>query len=167
MDQLFTQFGIQPHLLIAQIINFGIIVTVLYLVAYKPILRILDQRRDRIEKSLEQAKGIEERTQKLEAEIEKRLHEGREQATQIIAEAKDVGENARNEILVKTSKEISDLTLRAKEEIAREKEKMMEEIKDYIVRTSFLIVDKIVSEKLDDKTKEMMIDAAFHELQPK
>jgi F-type H+-transporting ATPase subunit b len=164
MNQLFEKFGLQLNLLIAQMVNFGILFFVLYKFAYKPILKILDQRRERIEKSLEQAKEIEERTKQLQEDINKQMATAKKQGEAIIMEAKEIGERSRNEILIRTNQEVSTMLEKAKVDIRAEKENMMTDIRDYIVKTSIIIVEKILRDKLDEKTKEQLVLDSMKEL---
>ncbi len=164
MDALVGQFGINLPLLLAQILNFGILVFVLMKFAYKPILNILDKRRERIENSLKQAKEIEERTRKMEDDITQKLADAKKHAEQIILEAKDIGDKARNEILIQTNKEVSNLIEKAKQEIENEKMNMMADIQEYVVKTSLLVVQKVLADKMDPKIQEQLIMDSMKEL---
>lgn len=165
MEQLFEKFGIHANLLIAQMINFAVLFFVLYKFAYKPILNILDQRRDKIENSLKQAKAIEERTKALEHTIEGQLREAKKQADELMAQARDVGEKARNELLVKTNQEITGMLEKTKATLAHEKEKMMGDIQHYILETSVAVVEKLLRDKLDKPTRVSLVADSFKELQ--
>lgn len=164
MDQLFAKFGLQLNLLIAQMVNFGILFFVLYKFAYKPILKILDQRREKIEKSLEQAKGIEEQTKQLQEDINKQMAAAQKQGDAIIMEAKEIGERSKNEILIRTNQEVSMMLEKAKADIQSEKENMMIDIRDYIIQTSIVVVEKVLGDKLDDKTKEQLVLDSLQQL---
>lgn len=166
MEQLFEKFGLHLNLLIAQVINFGILFFVLYRFAYKPILAILDKRRERIEASLKEAKAIEIRTQELEREISGKLAQTKKQAEGLIAEAREIGEKARNEILVRANQEVTAMIAKTKADIAGEKEKMMSDIQDYIVKTSLVVVEKIFREKLDEPTRVTLVTDSLRELTP-
>lgn len=167
MDQIFEKFGIHANLLIAQMINFGILVLVLYKLAYKPILNILDQRRDKIEKSLKQAKEIEERTHHLQQQVADQLADAKKKADHIIAESKKIGEEARTEILLKANQEMTAMMEKTKADMTAEKENMMSDIKDYIVQTSVMVVEKVLSEKLDEKTRERVVIDSLKEITTK
>lgn len=164
MDQLLEKFGLNLNLILAQMLSFGILVFVLWKVAYKPILRILDQRKEKIENSLKQAKEIEEKNQKLDEDITKKLNEAKKEAKAIVAEAKEIGEKARNEIVLETNKEIFAMMEKTKKNIEREKDNMMSDVKDYIVKMSLVVVEKIIKDKLDQKTKESFVSETLKEL---
>jgi len=164
MDQLFEKFGLHVNLLIAQMVNFGILLLVLYKFVYQPVLKILDQRREKIEKSLQQAKEIEIRTQQLQEDINQQMAAAKKQSDALIMEAREIGERARNEILIRTNQEVSMMLEKAKADIQAEKEHMMTDIRDYIVKTSIIIVEKILRDKLDEKTKEQLVLDSMKEL---
>ncbi len=164
MEQIFEKFGIHANLLIAQMINFGILFFVLYKFAYKPILNILDLRRDKIENSLKQVKAIEERTKALEKDIEARLRGAKKQADELLAQAREVGEKARNELILKTNQDITGMLEKTKATITQEKEKMMGDIQHYILETSVVVVEKLLREKLDKPTRVSLVADSFKEL---
>ncbi len=157
MEKIFESFGINAQLLLAQVINFAVLLLVLYKFAYRPILRILDERREKIENSLKQAEAVEERTKKLEAEIAESRHKARKEADRVIAEAKSAGEKAKTEILFKASEEVTRMLEKAKTDTLNEKEAMLREVKDHIVKTSVVIVEKLLKDKLDPKTREALV----------
>ena len=64
--EFLKEFGIQPTLLIAQIVNFLIILFILKKFFYKPIIKLLDDRKKKIEESLKNAELIEERLKQTE-----------------------------------------------------------------------------------------------------
>ena len=65
--------GINLPTLIAQIVNVVILLGILYLVAYKPVMRMLDERSRRVKESMEQADSVKEQTARAEEEIKKQL----------------------------------------------------------------------------------------------
>src|SRR4030043_2475120 len=90
--EIFKSFGIQPALLIAQIVNFLIILILLKKFFYKPITKILEERKKRIEESLKNADLIEERLKKTEEKSAQILDETRKNAQDLIDEAKKESE---------------------------------------------------------------------------
>ncbi len=67
--------GISLPTLLAQIVNFVILFGLLYLVAYKPIMRILDERSRKVKESMEQTEYIKQQAARAEEEYEKRKRE--------------------------------------------------------------------------------------------
>ena len=83
--EILKNFGIQPILLLAQIVNFTIILFVLKKFFYRPITKVLEDRKKRIEESLKNADEIEARLKKTEGKTAQILEEARAQAQNIIA----------------------------------------------------------------------------------
>ena len=86
------QLGINPIFLLSQIVNFAVLAILLRVFAYKPILNMLDKRRERIEKGLEDARLAEEARANAETERQKILDGARAEAQGIVAEANQRGE---------------------------------------------------------------------------
>ena len=86
------QLGINPIFLLSQIVNFAVLAFLLHRFAYKPILKMLDQRRERIEKGLEDARLAEEARANAEQERQQILDGARAEAQRVVAEANERGE---------------------------------------------------------------------------
>ncbi|MDP3762728.1 MAG: hypothetical protein Q8Q97_01470, partial [bacterium] len=83
------------------------------------------------------------------------------------AEAREIGERSRNEILIRTNQEVGKMMEKAKADIGQEKERLMGEIQETIVKTSVLVVEKVLRDKLDQKTRESVVVDSFKELAKK
>src|SRR5512134_210093 len=84
IEKIATTFGVDwPHLL-AQIVSFGIVCVVLYVLAYKPILRILDARRQQIASGLANAEKIKAELTRIEAERQQVLMKADDEGKRLI-----------------------------------------------------------------------------------
>ena len=115
--EIIKEFGVNPVLLIAQIINFLIILYLLKRFLYKPILTTLDNRRNQIKESLKQAeeaklllRQAEEREKEMlrhaQEEAKKLLEETRNQRNQIMAEAEQAAKSQTKKIITEAKKQI-------------------------------------------------------------
>jgi len=111
------ELGIEPILLLAQIINFGIIVFLLKKFLYKPVLTMLDKRRKEIEKGLELTEKAKTEQEKFEKKRDTLLDEARKQAKSIIDEAKKQGKEKEKEIIANAHKESAEVLDRAQKHI--------------------------------------------------
>src|SRR5512136_1154217 len=93
------KLGIDFKVLIAQIINFGILFFILKHFLYKPILNGLDKRKKRIKESLEKAAEIEKRSAESEKEYNERMLKANQEATVIVEKARVDAEKTRKSIL--------------------------------------------------------------------
>jgi F-type H+-transporting ATPase subunit b len=149
--------GINLGYLISQIVNFTLLAVLLYFVAYKPILRMLDERSERIKKGLEEAEEASRRAAEIEQEFEQRMTEARKEGQEIIAQATQMSEKARQEILETAREEARAQIDKAKDEIARERELAMAELRQQVADLSLTISEKVIGEALDEQRQRQLI----------
>src|SRR5688572_12301567 len=109
MESVVRDFGIQPVLLAAQVVNFLILLLILKKFLYGPILKVLETRKKRIEESLKNASVIELRLQKTEEEKEKVLEKAALEARKILDEATKSANLVIEEAHKKASQDIVEL----------------------------------------------------------
>ena len=147
MDQITHAFGINAHLLIIQIVNFGILLLVLWKFLYTPLLKLIDERRAKIEKGVH------------DAEAASRAREGAEKdRTELLrAASKDaeaLSERSRKDAALKAGEIITEAEERALRAIAsaeREgnelKARALSDAKSEIAKLIVLGAEKALSEK--------------------
>ncbi len=79
--------GINLPSLLAQIINFVILLGLLYLLAYKPVMRMLDARSNKIKESMEQTEYIKEQAAHAEEEFKRQIEVAGKEGQEVIARA--------------------------------------------------------------------------------
>ena len=149
--------GINLGMLVSQIVNFTLLAVLLYLVAYKPILRMLDERSARIKKGLEDAEAASRRAAEMEQEFEQRMVQARKEGQEIIAQSTQMSEKAGQDILEKAREEARVQIDKAKEEIARERDLAMDELRQQVADLSLTISEKVVGEVLDEQSQRRLI----------
>jgi len=149
--------GINLGYLISQIVNFTLLAVLLYFVAYKPIMRMLDERSARIKKGLEDAELASQRAAAMEQEFEKRMAEARKEGQEVIAQATQMSEKARQDILDKAREEARAQIEKAREEISRERELAMAELRQQVADLSLMISEKVIGETLDERRQRQLI----------
>ena len=149
--------GINLGYLISQIVNFTLLAVLLYFVAYKPILRMLDERSARIKQGLEDAERASRRAAEMEQEFDQRLAEARKEGQEIIAQATQMSEKARQETLEMAREEARAQVEKAKEEISRERELAMSELRQQVADLSLTISEKVIGESLDQQRQRELI----------
>lgn len=165
--ELLEKLGIDWRLLIAQLVNFLILVLILYKFLYKPLLKMLDGRKEKIEKGLRDAEqlGMElEKTKELQAaEIQK----AKQEARGIIEEADKRAEAAGAETKAKTKAEVEKLIMVAKNQMIEEKSKMMVEIKKEAAELVIAVAEKVVGKTIDAKAQKNLIEEMLQEVNKK
>jgi F-type H+-transporting ATPase subunit b len=149
--------GINLGYIISQIVNFSLLALLLYFVAYKPVLRMLDARSQRIQQGLEDAEAASRRAAEVEQEFERRMAEARREGQEIVAKATQMSEQQRQELLAEARQEARQQVERAREEIAREREQAMQDLRQQVADLSLTIANKVLREGLDRDTQRRLI----------
>ena len=143
------RFGVDwPHLL-SQIVSFGIVCAVLYLLAYKPILKMLEARRQQIASGLANAKKIEAELARIEVERRDVLNKADAYGKQLIEEARAAAARVRTDETRKASAAAEQLLVRAQETTERERALMLAELKrevgQLVLRTTASVTGKVLT----------------------
>src|SRR5258707_1189450 len=125
MDKL----GIEPKLLLAQIINFCIILAVLSKLLYKPILTMLEKRKKEITEGLQLTEKMREEEEKFQLKKQKMLEVARKEAQDIIEEAKKQGKEEEKEIIAAAHKEAEQTMVKGKADIENARTVMEKEVR--------------------------------------
>jgi len=155
--------GINLPTLLAQIINFGILFGLLYLVAYKPIMRMLDERSRKIKESMEQTEYIKQQAAKAEQEAEKRIEEASRQGQEIIARVMRSGEEVKQKARTEAREEAESLIIKARAEIQRERDSAIDELRKEFADLTILAAGKVIDRSLDKEAHRQLIDKVLEE----
>ena len=158
MDSLIETFHIDVSLLLAQAVNFAIVVGVLYFFAVKPLTKVMEDRSKKIEKSLEEAKEIEAKLQKTDADYEAKITEAKKEAALVMEKASEQAELKRAEMLKKAKEEIGVVINEEKAKMQQEKAQVLKEIKAEVADLVVVGLEKVLGEKVDGKKDKELIE---------
>ncbi len=159
------QLGINPIYLLSQIVSFAVLVILLRVLAYKPILNVLDKRRERIEKGLEDARLAEEARANAEAERQKILEEARVEAQSIVAEANQRGEAQAAKLVQEAQEQARKILEDARADAEAERDRMLSELRGQISALAIAAANQIVSASLDERRQMELVQEFFSGLQ--
>jgi len=155
--------GISLPTLLAQIINFLILLGLLYLVAYKPIMRMFDERSRKIRESMEQTEVIKEQAEHAEEEVKKQLEAAGKEGQEVIARAMRTGEETRQRIQQDARQEGAGLVEKARLEIQRERDEAIEELRKEFTDLTIEAAEKVIEQSLDKEAHRRLIDKVLDE----
>ena len=149
IEEIARTFGVDwPHLL-AQIVSFGIVCAVLYLLAYKPILKILAARRQQIADGLANAEKIKAELARIEAERHAILARAGEDGKQLIEEARAAAARVQAEETRKAIAAAEQVLVRAREATERDRARMLAELRRevgrLVVQTTAAVTGKVLT----------------------
>lgn len=146
--------------LIAQILNFLILLAILAKFAYKPLLNVMEERRNRIANDLDSAEKTRLEAESLKAEYTQQLADARQQATEIVEKANKIAQNLHDEMVAQARVEKEEMMASAKERIEQEKQQAMLDIRSEVIALSTMIAGKIVDQKLNSAEDQKLVAAA-------
>ena len=152
------KLGLNTTWLLAQIVNFGLLLFILWRFAYKPVLKMLDDRKQKIQASLDYAEQVKRDAANQQKEFEKKLDETRREIQAASAAASQAGEKEREVILAQARDEARKLVEQAKSQIDYERKQMLSDLREEVVRLSMLTSQKVIGQSLDEKTHHRLVD---------
>jgi F-type H+-transporting ATPase subunit b len=155
-----TDWGLQIWTLVA----FVVLLVLLAKFAFKPIAQALDRRSETIKKSIDDAEKQRAESKKLMEDYQRQLAEARNEAGKIIEEARQLGERVRKEVVEKANTEASAAVQRAQEEINRQKDKGIQEMKDTVADLSVQIASRVIEKEVNEATHRQLIDNLIKDL---
>ena len=155
-----TDWGLQ----IWTVLTFLAMIALLGKLAFKPIAEALDRRGEAIKKSIEDAERSRTEAKKLMEDYQKQVAQARAEANKVIEEARGLGENVRKEVVKKANAEASALLQRSQEEIQRQKEKGIQELKDTVASLSVQIASKVIEKEVNEATHRQLVENLIKDL---
>ena len=155
--ELIAKLGLDWKLLLAQIVNFLILVVVLYKFAYKPVLGMLERRQQKIEQGLKDAAKSEELLKDIEMTRVAMLEKVKTQSLGMLEKAAAEAEIARQEILKNAAEEARKIQTKAEASIAAEKEKMLKEVGSEVVELAMLAAERILDREFSEADQKRVL----------
>ena len=142
--------------LIAQILNFLFLVFVLAKFAYKPLLNIMEERKNKIASDLEAADAAKAEAEAVKSEYAAKLADARQEAQAIVEAARKSAQAAHDKIMAETKAQQDQVVAAAKEAIELEKQKALADVRAQVISLSMLAASKIVEQKLGSEEDKKM-----------
>jgi F-type H+-transporting ATPase subunit b len=155
---------VAPGLMIWTLICFGITFFVLRRFAFGPIQKIIDERRQRIRESLEEADRARDEARRLLEEHRALMNDARGQAEEVLSEARRVGdaqrERLREELEAERERRIED----TRKQVEAETRRALEQLRAEVAELTVIATARVTGKVLDDKDHRRLIDEAIGEL---
>ncbi len=160
MSDLLAHLHIEGTLLIAQTVNFFILLFVLGRFVYKPMMAMLEKRRLAIQEAMEKSDAIAKQFKESQELRAKELQKAREEAQSIVEEAKSRTLVQHDEIIKKAFKEIEVLVARARKEIQTERQEAMVQAQKEFSTLLIPALARVIQEASDKKTQYAFLEKA-------
>ncbi len=144
--------------LIAQLINFGILLLILRLFLFKPVLRIIDERKRRIEEGLNRAEQAAEQASASQEEARRVIDEARTEGRDIVARAQQTADRLRAELEERARADAEQIVTRAREEIQSERDLAIQQLRSEFTDLTITAAERVIGQSLDRDAHQRLID---------
>lgn len=157
MDKLLS-LGIDPWQMLLYLVNTGLVIFILSRYLYKPILNIIDKRKEAIINNIEEAKNLQDEFEKKVTESERRRKESEEKLKEELKKLEKYTEQKRSELIAEMDQVRNDLMERTHKEIEERKANLIQEAEETIKG----LMTRIILEIVENKVPEEVIQESIH-----
>jgi F-type H+-transporting ATPase subunit b len=158
MQEAVDALGLNLPQLIAQIVNFALLLVILRLTLYKPILKMLDERRARIAEGLGAADKAREEASKAQANIETQLDEARREGQSLVANAQQISQRLQAEAREQAGRDREAAMDRARAEIQLERDRAVADLRAEFADLTVSAAERVINQSLDRQGHERVIE---------
>ncbi len=151
MDSFIDAFHIDWKIIIAQAVNFVVVLIVLHFILIKPLKKVMAERSKKIEQGIEDAKCNAEAIKATKEEYTKIIAEAKSEAHKIFQEGKIEAETKKSEMLAQASLDVEAMVLNGKKQLEREKLTMVDDARREIVSLVVAATEKLLGDEADSK----------------
>ena len=157
------QLGLNVPVLLTQVVTIIILLLLLRLVAYKPIMKMLDERSRRVKESIEQADAVKEQSARAGEEVRKQLEVASREGQERIARAVRAGEEVKQKAQEEARQVGETLISRARAEIKRERDEAIDAVRREFADLTILAAGKVIDKSLNKEEHRELIDKVLEE----
>ena len=153
--------------ILAQMLNFFILVWILARFAYKPLVSMMQERKERIAKDLADAQAARNEAEQFKADYAAQITNARQEAQQIVEKAVQQAEATTREQLAAAREQIEREKERARQDIVNERDRAMNNLRNEVISLSVAMATKVVAKDMDSETNTKLIEDAIAKLDSK
>ncbi len=158
-----SALGFNLPALIAQLINFLLLLLIFRMLLYKPLLKMLDERKKRIQEGLDASDEAKRRLSQTEQEVAKELEKARQQGQEQIAQAQQIAARIQEEARQGARQEADQLLARAKNEIDLQRDSAIAELRREFAGLTITAAERVIKEELDPEKHRRLIQEVLAE----
>lgn len=146
MEEIVRVFGLNWKLLIIQAVNFGVLLLALWYFLYRPVLKMLDARREKIEEGVKSAEKSQERLREIEGERDTVLKDATKSAEELLGSSKERAQEQASQIVNDANTRADSILVSAEQRAQEAKEQALRESKEEIGRAAVLAAERILKD---------------------
>lgn len=155
--------GINLPVLIAQLVNFTLLLVILRWVAWGPLMKMLDNRREQIRESLDAAAQAKSQVAESERRVQEQVEAGRRDAQNLIAQAQEIAGRIQADARTQAQADAEATLARARNEIQLERDTAIADLRKEFADMTISAAEKVIGSSLDRNAHRRLIDEALAE----
>ena len=153
--------GINGGFLLAQIFNFLILFVALSALAWRPLIKVLEGRRETIAKGLEDARAAEQARANAEREAQKLIDQRRVEANKLVEDGRARGEEQAKAVVTDAQKEAEAIRSKARADAEEERNALLGEVRSQVAQLALAAAERVIQQSLDEKKSQSIIADFF------
>lgn len=163
MDKAVEALGLNLPQLIAQVANFFVLLLILRFTLYKPILKMLDERKQKIAEGLNAAEIARAEAARAQTNIQAQLDTARKEGQEIVAGAQTIAQRIQTEAREQSARDRDAALERARTEIQLERDRAIADLRGEFADITVSAAEKVIRQSLDRQAHQRIIDEALAE----
>ncbi len=162
--ELLNTLGIDWKLLIVQLINFVLLIGVLTFLLYRPILRVLDERKARIQKSMEDAKKVEQMKKDMDDVRKEQMKKLDQETGKLLEAARKQADDMKKEMITRAQEEAAGIVAKAQEQLGAERGRMVSEIQSTLANIVVQMTEKVLQREFAKGDQDRILGSIKQDL---
>jgi F-type H+-transporting ATPase subunit b len=158
---------LSPGTILAQMLNFFILVWILHRFAYKPLVGMMNARKEQIANDLASAEQSRLEAEQIKADYAAQIAKARHEAQEIVEKAHHQAKLSTAEEVAAARSQIENEKERARQDIAIERDRAMNSLRNEVVSLSVAMAGKVVAKDMNSETNTKLIEDAIRQLDSK
>lgn len=155
--ELLTTLGVNAGMLIAQLLNFGILLVALTWLLYKPVLKVINDRRERVRQSMDNAAQLERQVAQMEKDRKARMLELDEHMKILMADARTQGEAVKQGIVDAAQQDVAQMLEKGRKQLEDERRALLADMQQTVTAVSVSLAEKILQREFSDKDQKRLL----------
>ena len=162
--ELLTKLGVDWKLLLAQIVNFTILLSILSFFVYRPLLRVIDERRERIRQSMEDAEHIAHEKERIAKARQEALRQVDRECGALLESVKNDAERLKTDILHAADIEANTIIMKGREQLRAERAQALQDMQKSLAGAILHVTEQMIEREFSPRDQERVLTSIEHSL---
>ncbi|MFH1375680.1 MAG: F0F1 ATP synthase subunit B [Patescibacteria group bacterium] len=163
--EILNSLGIDPAVMLAQAVNFFVLLGILTFLVYKPVLKLLDERKERIQKAEEHSQLVEDKLARVEELTQRELKKVQQKSQEIINASKESAADLEVRMVESAKQKVGKIVEEGRMVIAKERDDAAKQIQSEVAKIVILATEKLLGREVQVRDQEKLVAEAVTEIE--